>query len=61
MTEAQELKAQLVAVWRLAQLVDNESDPIQRRHALERMHAGIKGAEPILRSYAVDLMVELPD
>lgn len=61
MTEAQELKAQLVAVLSLSNGVEAETDPVGRRLALDHLQRSIQGARPILEYYAVDLVVELED
>lgn len=59
MTEAQELKTQLISLLSLSNDVETETDPIGRRVALEHLQRSIQAAKPILESYAVDLLVEL--
>lgn len=57
MTEIEELKLQLVAIYSLSQAVETTTNWQDRKHALEDMQRAIRDAEPILRTYAADLMV----
>lgn len=59
LTEAQELKIQLLAVLQMSDDVQGETDPVGRRLALEHLQQAIQDARPLLQHYAVDLVVEL--
>lgn len=56
MTEAEELKIQLIAIRCLSNEVEREVDSVGRRLALEHMQRSIQNADIVLH-YASDLMV----
>lgn len=56
--ENRQLKTQLVAVLSLSNEVNLTDNWQDRKQALEEMHREIQAAKPILKDYAVELMVD---
>lgn len=57
MTEAEELKVQLISVLALSQDVEATDNWQDRKHALDDLQRAIQEARPMLIQYAADLMV----